>query len=108
MKMNPDNTQEFSDTSLTRLLERAPQVPVPADFAARVCSALPKSLPSPRPASAAQPVAMVFAVLIAAALFAMAPHARASVESVAFWIELVLLMELGGIAYWLTVKREVL
>ena len=111
---SPQQQDRFADAELTRRLAHAPGIQVPADFAARVRASLPAqpvtaqprqhTLSTPRH-DIAQVVALVCAAVIAATLFALAPHAQASLSSVAFWMELLLLMELGGIAYWLTVKR---
>ena len=97
--------EKFSEAELTRLLERAPAVDVPAEFAAKVRARLPAARPARRAASVGQTVAIVCAVVIALALFMVAPHAQGNVLSFGFWMEMLLLVELGGIAYWLS-KRQ--
>jgi hypothetical protein len=46
-------------------------------------------------------------VVLAIVLFALAPHVTPSFTSVTFYIELIILAQLGAIAYWLAAKREV-
>ena len=52
-------------------------------------------------------IAIVALVVLAIVLFALAPHVTPSFTSVTFYIELIILAQLGAIAYWLAAKREV-
>jgi hypothetical protein len=45
-------------------------------------------------------------VVLTVAMFALAPHAAPDFRNLAFDLELLVLAELGGIAYWLMVRRE--
>ena len=93
--------EQAMEAAITRALEQRKEPAVPVDFAVRVRLALP-----PRPVARASAhvgrlMAMVAAVVLTIALFVLAPHAAPSFESVSFDVELMLLAELGGIAYWL-------
>ncbi len=97
--------QKALDAEITHVLERKPEVVVPLDFAARVRAALP---PEPKVRvgrfagrSVGQAVAGVAGVGLVVALCLLAPHVRPSFESVAFDMEMVLLVELAGVAFWL-------
>jgi hypothetical protein len=88
------------EVAITRALEQQPKVAVPADFAARVRNSLP---PQPRRRAerpVGRTVAMIGGLVTLAAMFAVAPHVAPNFTSVAFDLELVLLAELGGIAWW--------
>jgi len=92
---------------MTRALERSPELPtlaVPPDFAARVVASLPKQR-AVRPAVyVGRMAAIVAMVVLAIVLFVLAPHASPSFASFAFDIELIVLAQLGAIAYWLSTK----
>ena len=95
------------EAAITRALETRLDAAVPAGFAARVAQALP-TVAAPRPRVYAGKVAAIAgAVVSAIALFALAPHAQPSFASFSFDVELLLLAQLGGIAYWLGARREV-
>jgi len=100
--------KEF-EAAITRALEQPPSAAVPMDFAARVKAALPAQ-PKARARrfagrSVGQTAATIAAVGLVAALCLLAPHARPSFESVAFDMEMVLLVELAGVAAWLGTAR---
>jgi len=101
-----DELRDSFEARVTRALEAQPLVVVPADFAVRVRQALP--VPSQRRSvvSMGRVAAIVGAVVLAVALFALAPHARPEFTSLAFDMELVVLLELGAIAYWFVGRRE--
>jgi hypothetical protein len=91
--------------AITRALERQPEVVVPEDFAARVRVALPARRKVRERRSVGRLAAGVAAVGLVLALCWLAPHARPSFGSVAFDLEMVLLMELAGVAAWLGTRR---
>jgi hypothetical protein len=93
------------DALMTRAIERGPDVTVPADFAARVAAKLPPLPARRKPMRVGRAVAAVSAVVLAGAMFAIAPHAVPSFASVAFDFELLAVMQLAGIGYWLAVRR---
>jgi hypothetical protein len=93
------------EAEIVRVLEQKPVVAAPVDFAARVRAALP---PEPKVKagrfagrSLGRMVGGVAAVALVVALCVLAPHARPSFESLAFDLEMVLLLELAGVAIWL-------
>jgi hypothetical protein len=107
-KMMADE-KEF-EAAITRALEQQPAVRVPVDFAARVRSALPAQ-PTVRSRrfggpSVAQTAAAVAVLGLVAALCVLAPHVRPSFDSLAFDMEMVLLLELCGVAAWLGTARS--
>jgi hypothetical protein len=96
--------KEF-EAAVTRALEQPPEVAVPVDFAARVKAALPAQ-PKARARrfagrSLGQTAATVAAVGLVVALCVLAPHVRPSFDSVAFDMEMVLLVELAAVVAWL-------
>ena len=116
MTMNTHNPQEAFEAAITRALEYSPEQgyspessasAIPVDFAARVVASLPNQRPARPVMRAGRTVAIVALVVLAIVLFALAPHVTASFTSVMFYIELIILAQLGSIAYWLAAKREV-
>ncbi len=103
------NDETVFEAEITQALEQKPRLVVPTDFAARVRAALPEQRPVRERRfagrSLGQDVAMVAAVGLVVALCVVAPHARPSFESVAFDLEMVLFMELAGVAAWLGVRK---
>ena len=99
------DANEF-EAAITRALDRKPEVAVPADFAAKVRAALPAQPKVRVQRSVGQGVAAVAAVGLVLALCWLAPHVRPSFESVAFDLEMVLVVELMGVAAWLGMRRS--
>jgi hypothetical protein len=99
------NEERMDEAAITRALDRKPEVVVPADFAAKVRAALPAQPKVRVRRSVGREVAMVAAVGLVLALCWLAPHARPSFESVAFDLEMVLVVELAGVAAWLGMRR---
>ena len=95
------------EASVTRAIERRPEVSVPVNFAARVAAALPPPRRVRPPMQVGRKAALVALVVLGLSLFALAPHAAPTFGNLAFDFELVVIAELGGIAYWLTVRRGV-
>ena len=110
MTMNTHNPHEEFDAAITRALEHTPESlgpAIPADFAARVAASLPKQRVARPRIHAGRKAAIVAMVVLAIVLFALAPHMTPSFTSFTFYIELIILAQLGSIAYWLAAKREV-
>ena len=93
------------DARVTRALERRPELAVPANFSARVAAALPPPRRVRPPMQVGRRTALVALVVLGLSLFALASHAAPTFGSLAIDIELVVIAELGGIAYWLTARR---
>jgi hypothetical protein len=100
------NEERMEDAAITRALERKPEVRVPVDFAAKVRAALPAQSKVRVRRSVGRMVAAVAAAGLVLALYWLAPHARPSFESVAFDLEMVLVVELAGVAAWLGTRRS--
>jgi len=102
-----EKTQNELEAAITQALEfrRNPEAPeVPADFAARVMRSLPaQSTARPR-VRVSRTIGIVAAAILTIAVFALAPHTTPNFTSLAFDLELALLAELAGIAYWLGSK----
>jgi hypothetical protein len=98
---------ENFDAVVTRAIERRPEVSVPVNFAARVAAALPSQRPRRNPMQVGRIAAFVAAGVLAVAMCLLAPHATPTFGSLAFDFELVVIVQLGGIAYWLTARRGV-
>jgi hypothetical protein len=107
MQSQDENSQMGFEAKLTRALERRPEPVVPMDFAARVAAALPPPLPARKPMQVGRTVGLAAAGVLGVALFALAPHATPTFGNWAFDFELVVIAQLGGIAYWLTAARKV-
>jgi hypothetical protein len=97
--MNGSEQNEAMEQQIAGALERRPPVAVPAGFAARVSQALTPGPSLHRVPRAGKTVAAVAAVLLAAALFALAPHAGPSFSNVGFDVELLVLAELGAVVW---------
>ena len=107
MRLQDDNSQAGFEAKLTRALERRPEPVVPMDFAARVVGGLPPVRPARKPMQVGRTVGLAAAAVLGVALFLLAPHATPGFENWAFDFELVVIAQLGGIAYWLTAARKV-
>ena len=99
------DANEF-EAAITRALERQPEVAVPVDFAVRVRAALPAQPKVREQRSVGRMAAAVGAAGLLLALCLVAPHARPSLESTAFDLEMVLVVELAGVAAWLGTRRS--
>jgi len=94
------DTRDNLDASITRALEKQPDVAVPADFTARVMQSLP-----PRRNRRKIPVGRVGLVTGMLALlltmFVLAPHATPQWTNFAFDLEVLLLVQMAGIGWML-------
>jgi len=98
--------EQWIDAAITRALERQPEVAVPVDFAAKVRAALPAQPKVRERRSVGRIAAGAAAGGLLLALCWLAPHARPSFASVAFDLEMVLVVELAGVAAWLGMRRS--
>ncbi len=93
------------DAVITRTLEQKPAVTVPVDFAAKVRAALPPERKARSGHFAGRSVSRIAGTVavvgLLVAMCLLAPHARPSFESVAFDFELLVLVELAGVAAWM-------
>jgi hypothetical protein len=96
---------EFED-AITRALDRKPEFTVPADFAAKVRAALPAQPKVRAQRSVGRIAAGVATVGLVLALCVLAPHARPGIQNMAFGMEMVLVVELVGVAAWLGMRRS--
>ncbi len=106
-KMQDETVDPEFEAMLTARLEQRAEVLVPADFAARVRGALPAVKPARRRVQLGRTVTFAAMGVLAVALFALAPHAAPTFGNVAFDLELMVLVELGGLAYWVAGRRGV-
>jgi hypothetical protein len=98
--------ERMDEAAITRALERQPEVRVPVNFAAKVRAGLPAQPTVRARRSVGRMAAAVAAAGLVLALCWLAPHARPSFESVAFDLEMVLVVELAGVAAWLGTRRS--
>ncbi len=98
--------ERMDEAAITRALERQPEVVVPVDFAAKVRAALPAQSKVRARRSVGRMVAAAAAAGLVLALCWLAPHARPSFGSVAFDLEMVMVVELAGVAAWLGMRRS--
>ena len=99
------DANEF-EAAITRALDRKPEVAVPADFAAKVRAALPAQPKVRARRSVGRITAGVGAGGLVLALCWLAPHARPGIQNMAFGLEMVLVVELMGVAAWLGMRRS--
>jgi hypothetical protein len=99
------DANEF-EAAITRALDRKPEVVVPADFASKVRASLPARPKVRTQRSVGRMAAGVATVGLVVALCWLAPHARPSFGSMAFDLEMVLVVELMGVAAWLGMRRS--
>jgi hypothetical protein len=103
--MTEQNMERDLDAVIMRALEKRDEVAVPENFAARVRLALPAKRVARRRVGVGKSVAVVMAVVAAVVVFALAPHTTMSFTSFAFDLELVVMLQLFGIVYWLAAKQ---
>jgi hypothetical protein len=95
------------DRRIDAAIERKPEPLIPSGFAAQVTlqlAARAARLPQPRRAGAfpiGRSIAWASAVLLAFALFVLAPHATPSLTSLSFDVEILVLLELAGVGWGL-------
>ncbi len=99
-----DEAKEL-EAAITRALDRRPEIAVPADFAARVRAALPAQPKVRARRSVGQTAAVAGAAVLMVGLCWLAPHARPNFASVAFDLEMLLVVELAAVAAWLGTRR---
>ena len=94
----------LTEAALTEALERAPAITIPSDFATRIAARLPEEGRKARSAwtGCGPRIALGCGVLLTLALFAFAPHTTPSFYDLRFDMELLLLVELGSVAYLAT------
>ena len=106
MKEDAMRDDALLEVAITRALEEPPSVVVPVDFAARVKAALPARPRVRARRSVGGMAAAAAAGGLVVALYWLAPHARASFASLAFDVEMVMVVELAGVAAWLGMRRS--
>ena len=94
-------SDEQIEAMVTRALEQRPKVVAPENFAARVRAALPALRPRRRRASAGRAFGVGSAIGLTVALFAIAPHVQPEVRSLGFVMEMLVVAELGAVAWFL-------
>lgn len=104
--MEQNASPEAFEARMLRALERAPEPQVPADFAARIAASLPALPPPRKPLRLGRTVALLSVAVLAVAMFLLAPLSAPTFSSIAFDLEILLLLQMAGIAYWLTVKQS--
>jgi hypothetical protein len=99
--------EECPDRRIDAAIERKPDPPIPADFAAQVAfrlAARAATLPQRRRSSAfpiGRSIAWASTALLAFALFVLAPHATPNLSSFRFDAEILALLELAGLGWGL-------
>lgn len=110
--MNPSQPNHEKHEALTSALERKPEITVPNDFYLRLQASLPVET-SPRRSRArisfARATAYTAAVCMAIALGILTllhPEAIKAPESMTFILELMILIQLLAVGFWLGTRRE--
>ena len=93
------------EAAITRVLERQPEVVVPGDFAARVRASLPAQPKVRVRRSVGRLAGTAAAAGLVVGLCWLAPHAQPSFESLAFDMEMLMLVELACVSAWLAMRR---
>ena len=96
-----ESSEQPLDAAITLALEQKPEVRIPAGFATRLALAVPAQRPLRQGVSAGKVVAIAALVLLAAALFLLAPHVGGNVISFSYGLEMLLLVQLAAVAYGL-------
>ena len=99
-------TDNEVEAMVTKVIERQPELAVPADFAARVMANLPTVRKRRAAMNLGRKMAIAGAGVLALTLFALAPHTAPSFTNFSFDVELLLLLELAGIGYWFALKES--
>jgi hypothetical protein len=99
--------RDAREAAIDRILEQSEPPVIPPDFAARVMAALPPAPKPRRKPQLARTAAFAAAVVLVVATFLLAPRLTPSFNNAAFYMELLLLVQLALIALWLAVKRPV-
>lgn len=101
--LNPPIHSSSATARMDAALEAKPSVQIPETFAAKVAAlAVAQGTRPPRRASQiGRNTALLLTPLVAAALFALAPHASPNVKSVIFDTEVILIAQLALIGWWL-------
>src|SRR5580658_5253174 len=98
------NEKDFEaglNTRIDRALELRREVVVPEAFAGRVMQSLPPRRRRRAAMRVGRLVAIFAAMVLALTMFALAPESRPNVTNFAFDMELLMLAQLAGIAWWL-------
>ena len=93
------------EAAIIRALERQPEVVVPGDFAARVRASLPTQPKVRVRRSVGRLAGTAAAAGLVVGLCWLAPHAQPSFESLAFDMEMLMLVELACVSAWLAMRR---
>lgn len=93
-----DNIQNL-DAMIDLALEHRREVAVPADFAGRVMRSLPPRPKRRSPVSVGRFITVFAAAVLLLIMFILAPQAHPNLANFAFDMELVMLAQLGGIAF---------
>ncbi len=104
VKEEKDENDAVLSAAVVRALEHPPSPVVPESFAGRVAQLAATQTLSRRSVwdGFGLRAAMASGVLLTGALFGFAPHALPSFLNLRFDLEMLLLMELGGVAYLIT------
>jgi hypothetical protein len=100
-------SEDQIESMVTRALEQRPAVAVPEDFAVRVRAALPAVRPVPRRVSVGRAFGLGSAVGLTVALFAIAPHMQPDFRSLGFAMEMLVMVELGAVVWFLARQKAV-
>jgi hypothetical protein len=98
----PHRLTDDPESRLSAAIEHKPDVQIPMDFASKVAArAVAQPLRRHRYAARfGRGIALCSVPLAAMALFALAPHASPNLKSLSFDAEVVLLVELALIGWW--------
>jgi hypothetical protein len=99
------DVQDKVEAAITRTLEKRREPVVPAEFAARVMGALPPLRTRQRRMPVGRATAMAAMVAMALTMFALASQARPEFSNFAFDLELLLLVQMGGLGWWVVGRQ---
>ena len=101
MSVNFEGNASVREEAIAVALERTPEARVPVDFAERVArAAVAQRVPARSPWSGfGARAALGSTAVLLVALFAYAPHGSSGFLDLRFDVELLLLAELGGVAW---------
>ena len=115
-EMQQENENPERNAAIVRALERKPEFQIPDNFAARVAGSVPASIPAgesavarcyPHFGVAAGYLVAAMAVVVLLVLTRLHPEALEAGRGFLFAMEVVLLVQLLAIGFWLGTRRPV-
>jgi hypothetical protein len=99
------DAQDKMEAAITRTLEKRREPVVPVEFAARVARSLPPRRKQRRRIPVGRAAAMAGMLAMALTMFALASQVTPEFSNFAFDLELLLLVQMGGLGWWFGMRQ---